>query len=686
MRVAVCLDVVSATKWMFWRTDERRVLLMGLDCVGKTTILYRWLLGEIVTTIPTIGFNVETVKHPAGFAFTMWDVGGTTLIFLPGDVERFEEQVDMLRRSMNEDELRDVPVLVLLNMQDRLKPEEKDAVMLKTKTEYENLATSYRRRAPVKIFDYPDFSATAIENPSIVLDEVVNMLKGKQGDVPSKPHDEKSSAATPSKTSADISDVERAKTMAEADGMSASEFWTAFEDGSLAPWDHYNHLKSGFFVLIEAFEKGNSVLDAAEIFIRHLERLREGNPQRFRNTTHRTMTIFWLVQLQVAAVNYINSLPSARALQREDFKNVLLHSPQLTDGRLWREHYSKEVLFTPEAKERWCLPDLRPLPAVASTKRQRPELGPPATTADVDRLIGFALTVVKCTISSKARRGPIVKAALAALQSSTMRERIVSPAIPPYSETQAYFWVQIVHAAIATATSADTGSSGSQSWNGSVESLTLPAFKTLFGLTGDEWREHYTAKLWDSLPARMQFQPPDKKPLPNVIVLHDKSSVSAARVAMVESYAAEKEPRAEMPGAKDLAVMAAVLLQELEDGLASDHGSMLQSLFDLLYASDEMKQDANLHRKRRSLAIAKALDLSCAGADGLTQRMFWVQQVLLGLELCQGTDFGSFVRRNPYLAYEELPLVYYSPILWASHEAEEVFIAPDRRPLHSRLA
>lgn len=49
---------------------------MGLDNAGKTTLLYRWLLDEVITTIPTIGFNVETVKHPKGFAFTMWDVGG----------------------------------------------------------------------------------------------------------------------------------------------------------------------------------------------------------------------------------------------------------------------------------------------------------------------------------------------------------------------------------------------------------------------------------------------------------------------------------------------------------------------------------------------------------------------------------------------------------------------------------
>ena len=36
--------------------------MVGLDAAGKTTILYKLKLGEIVTTIPTIGFNVETVE------------------------------------------------------------------------------------------------------------------------------------------------------------------------------------------------------------------------------------------------------------------------------------------------------------------------------------------------------------------------------------------------------------------------------------------------------------------------------------------------------------------------------------------------------------------------------------------------------------------------------------------------
>ena len=54
---------------------KARILLLGLDAAGKTTILYKLKLGEVVTTVPTIGFNVETVKYK-NISFTVWDVGG----------------------------------------------------------------------------------------------------------------------------------------------------------------------------------------------------------------------------------------------------------------------------------------------------------------------------------------------------------------------------------------------------------------------------------------------------------------------------------------------------------------------------------------------------------------------------------------------------------------------------------
>ncbi|KAH3732573.1 ADP-ribosylation factor 1 [Pelomyxa schiedti] len=113
---------------------DMRILMVGLDAAGKTTILYKLKLGEIVTTIPTIGFNVETVEYK-NINFTVWDVGGQDkirplwrhyfqntqgLIFVvdSNDRERISEAHDELQKMLNEDELREAVVLVFANKQD----------------------------------------------------------------------------------------------------------------------------------------------------------------------------------------------------------------------------------------------------------------------------------------------------------------------------------------------------------------------------------------------------------------------------------------------------------------------------------------------------------------------------------------------------------------------------------------
>ncbi|KKA31102.1 hypothetical protein TD95_000580 [Thielaviopsis punctulata] len=117
-----------------WGKKEMRILMVGLDAAGKTTILYKLKLGEIVTTIPTIGFNVETVEYK-NIQFTVWDVGGQDkirplwrhyfqntqgIIFVvdSNDRDRIVEAREELQRMLNEDELRDAILLVFANKQD----------------------------------------------------------------------------------------------------------------------------------------------------------------------------------------------------------------------------------------------------------------------------------------------------------------------------------------------------------------------------------------------------------------------------------------------------------------------------------------------------------------------------------------------------------------------------------------
>ncbi|XP_064171446.1 ADP-ribosylation factor-like protein 5B isoform X2 [Anguilla rostrata] len=54
---------------------EHKVILVGLDNAGKTTILYQFLTKEAVHTSPTIGSNVEEIAVRKT-RFLVWDIGG----------------------------------------------------------------------------------------------------------------------------------------------------------------------------------------------------------------------------------------------------------------------------------------------------------------------------------------------------------------------------------------------------------------------------------------------------------------------------------------------------------------------------------------------------------------------------------------------------------------------------------
>ena len=111
-----------------------RILVVGLDAAGKTTILYKLKLGEVVTTIPTIGFNVETIEYK-NISFASWDIGGEDKIRLfwkpyyqntqgiifvidSSDKERIKNAKEELHRMLAEDDLKEAVLLVLANKQD----------------------------------------------------------------------------------------------------------------------------------------------------------------------------------------------------------------------------------------------------------------------------------------------------------------------------------------------------------------------------------------------------------------------------------------------------------------------------------------------------------------------------------------------------------------------------------------
>jgi len=110
---------------------KANILMLGLDAAGKTTILYQLKLNSIVNTIPTIGFNVESVKYK-NLNLTIWDVGGQekirqlwrhyynnvdVLIFVidSNDNGRIDEAKKELHYLISEDELKDTIILIYSN-------------------------------------------------------------------------------------------------------------------------------------------------------------------------------------------------------------------------------------------------------------------------------------------------------------------------------------------------------------------------------------------------------------------------------------------------------------------------------------------------------------------------------------------------------------------------------------------
>eukprot|EP01013_Petalomonas_cantuscygni_P006732 TRINITY_DN1799_c0_g1_i1.p2 TRINITY_DN1799_c0_g1~~TRINITY_DN1799_c0_g1_i1.p2 ORF type:complete len:182 (+),score=45.98 TRINITY_DN1799_c0_g1_i1:214-759(+) len=113
---------------------ECKIVMIGLDNAGKTTILYALHLGEVVLTRPTIGSNVERVRYKNA-QFVVWDLAGqaalrptweayyaqTNAIILAvdsTDTERLPVVREELFHALEHHDLSGAPLLVFANKMD----------------------------------------------------------------------------------------------------------------------------------------------------------------------------------------------------------------------------------------------------------------------------------------------------------------------------------------------------------------------------------------------------------------------------------------------------------------------------------------------------------------------------------------------------------------------------------------
>ncbi|KAL1497577.1 hypothetical protein ABEB36_008513 [Hypothenemus hampei] len=113
---------------------KHKIVIVGLDNAGKTTILYQFLMDEVVHTSPTIGSNVEEVIW-RNIHFIMWDLGGqqslraawstyytntefVIVVIDSTDKERLSVIREELFKMLAHEELSRASVLVYANKQD----------------------------------------------------------------------------------------------------------------------------------------------------------------------------------------------------------------------------------------------------------------------------------------------------------------------------------------------------------------------------------------------------------------------------------------------------------------------------------------------------------------------------------------------------------------------------------------
>jgi small GTP-binding protein len=120
--------------WSLFNQKEHKIIVVGLDNAGKTTILYQFLMNEVVHTSPTIGSNVEEFRWKKQ-RFLMWDIGGQEslraswhtyyqntdfliLVIDSTDRERLHVSKTEMYQMLAHDDLKKAGLLVFANKQD----------------------------------------------------------------------------------------------------------------------------------------------------------------------------------------------------------------------------------------------------------------------------------------------------------------------------------------------------------------------------------------------------------------------------------------------------------------------------------------------------------------------------------------------------------------------------------------
>ncbi|KAF8666696.1 GTP binding [Rhizoctonia solani] len=355
------------------KKNEKRVLIAGLDGAGKTAYLYHMCMGEVVTTIPTIGLNVETVEAPTSgrrrpLRLTCWDVGGCdkirplirhyavgteVLVYIldSSDRERLSEAIEELKIMLDivedgrEQGASPIPCLILANKQDLQGAMGLDEIRIK-------LVPIISARPACAVFPISVVSANFLSAITPAMDWVYDVTTE---DSPKVQVQKSVHIRSEDKLSEKLNSwVERA-----SEDIAPDEFLASFEAINLPSWDHYTHIRIAYTILnTYGRQKGKKMIfDGIEKYIRK-------SAQTTGRTFHITMTYFWIQIVHFGIQSMPTDDTQVSRGANEDFCRFLLLNPYVADGSLWEDYYSKDVIMTTNAKENMVLPDKLPLPSL----------------------------------------------------------------------------------------------------------------------------------------------------------------------------------------------------------------------------------------------------------------------------------------------------------------------------------
>jgi small GTP-binding protein len=495
-------------------SPEYRLLIVGLDASGKTSILYKLKLNEIVTTIPTIGFNVETVLYK-NTSLTIWDVGGCdkirplirhyfqntqALIFVVDshDNARLEEATNELWRMLLEDELIHAPILIYLNKIDIEHGLKQDYLIKQMRlNDIRNrqwFLQSCSATTGDGLYEGLDWLIRALKSPHISQSKHINM------------------ELSVSTTATENNDAENKllKWLSEIDDDTNEEFVEKFEKYQLSveTFDHRTLLR-----LIWSYLKISGRKETIKALFNHL--------QIYVKDMNETLVYFWIQIVHYAC--------EATKNPTNDFMGFLLMNPQLlNETELPLTYYQKDTLFSNQAKTTVVLPDLKQLPSIlpssSSIHNKAEKTVNPTGEQVIDELEDneFLRQFESCTLTNWLHKTHLRMAWLYLTRDGrrigvnkifdgikNFIQNSQTARKTTFHFTMTYFWIQIIDLAIAQ----------------SPKDINFEEFLRLNPhlLNGGLFLEYYKKETMLNNPtARKEMVLPDIKPLPTLVTTNNK--------------------------------------------------------------------------------------------------------------------------------------------------------------------